>query len=312
MSKGRSSSNSDWRDQLNNYKCELEQNLSDEEKQRLNEEKESERKRKREFEKRKKDLYDFLTGYKQNSGIFINNFFRKRDFKTYCMDKFHEFDFDINGLIPNLFDDPLMWLNMTRYLDQLEENKFAYHPISREYIDILISVSEVFDLLPRLEEDTIVYRGCSTLERNGVNGIVSTTPNRVIAEQFSRGTILKIHVPKGTKYIDIRSIRPKKQQRRDLEEEYILPPCDYTIISSKVVKKGREPNNHTGTTNIIELEVKPLDLLEEFLKVMEDPPEEYIQLLKIQGEQYDWALGRLQHYIAMRNQNKIGIQYNKK
>lgn len=312
MGRGRSSSNSDWRDQLNSYKSELESNLSDEEKQKLKEEKETKRIRKIEFEKRKKDLYDFFTGYKQNSGIFINNFFRKRDFDTYCMDKFHEFDFDINGLIPNLFDDSLMWLNMTRYLDQLEENNFAYHPISREYIDILISVSEVFDLLPRLEEDTIVYRGCSTLERNGVNGLVSTTPNRVIAEQFSRGTILKIHVPKGTKYIDIRSIRPKKQQRRDLEEEYILPPCDYEIISSKVVKKGREPNNHTATTNIIELEVKPLDLLEEFLKVMEDPPEEYIQLLKVQREQYDWALGRLQNYIERRNQNKSGIQYNKK
>ena len=245
MSKGRSSSNSDWRDQLNNYKCELEQNLSDEEKQRLNEEKEAERKRKREFAKRKKDLYDFLTGYKQNSGIFINNFFRKRDFKTYCMDKFHEFDFDINGLIPNLFDDGLMWMNMTRYLDMLEENRFAYHPISREYIDILISVSEIFDLLPRLEE-------------------------------------------------------------------YLLPPCDYEIISSKVVSKGREPNNHTGKTNIIELEVKPFDLLEEFLKVMEEPPEEYIQVLKVQREQYDWALGRLRNYIENRNQNKSGIQYNKK
>lgn len=312
MSKGRSSSNSDWRDQLNNYKCELEQNLSDEEKQRLNEEKEAERKRKREFAKRKKDLYDFLTGYKQNSGIFINNFFRKRDFKTYCMDKFHEFDFDINGLIPNLFDDCLMWMNMTRYLDMLEENRLAYHPISREYIDKLISVSEVFDLLPRLDEDTVVYRGCSTLERNGVNGLVSTTPNKVIAEQFSRGTILKIHVPKGTKYIDIRTIRPKKQQRKDLEEEYLLPPCDYKIISSKVVAKGREPNNHTGKTNIIELEVKPLDLLEEFLKVMEEPPEEYIQVLKVQREQYDWALGRLRNYIENRNQNKSGIQYNKK
>ena len=60
-----------------------------------------------------------------------------------------------------------------------------------------------------------------------VNGIVSTTSDYKIAEQFSRGTILKIHVPKGTKYIDVASIRPEnsqyKRKRIELEKEFLLP-----------------------------------------------------------------------------------------
>lgn len=271
----------------------------------------TEEKRAIEFEKRRSYLYEFLAGYKQNSGIFINNFFRNRDFKTYCEDKFHGFDFDVSGFFPNLFDDMTISFEMVRYLGQLEDMGIAYYPITPEFIARLIAVAEVFDILKPLEEDTILYRGCSTLERNGVNGLVSTTTDRKIAEQFSRGTILKIHVPKGTKYLDVKSIRPKEQRSRDRENEVLLPPCEYQILSCGKIKSRNEPNNLKGTTNLIEMTVTPLDLLEEFLKMIENPPEEYLPIRDVQGDTYYDSISMLKNYIEKRNANNNVLRKNK-
>lgn len=299
-----SSNTNDWKAQLARLKAEMEANMTEEEKQEKLREEQEERNRKIEFNKRKKLLYDFLAGYKQNSGIFINNFFRNRDFDTYCKDKFEEFTFDISGIMPNLFDDPIMSMAMVNYLHELDKRKIAYYPINEEFINRLIAFSEVLDILPTTEEDMIVYRGCSTLERNGVNGIVSTTTDRKIAEQFSRGTILTIHVPKGTKCLNVKSIRPKEQQRKDLENEILLPPCDYQILSSKEGPRGKEPNNWTGKTLFVEMTVSPLDLLEEFLKVAENPPVEYGLVRECQEGEYERAVNKLRNYIEARKRRQ--------
>lgn len=261
-------------------------------------------KKEEEFEEIKKDLYDFLTGYKQNSGIFINNFFRRKDYETYCADKFETFDFDVNGIIPNLFDDPEMSFSMVHYLAALEKRKIAYFPISVDYIRKLIAVSKSFDLLDTTKEDTIVYRGCSTLKRNGVNGIVSTTSDKEVAEQFSRGTILTILLPKGSKKIDIKSIRPLKQQKTDLEKEWLLPPCQYEILEDKISPRGNEPNNHSMRTRHITLRVKQLDLLEEFWKVLQNPPVEYLPVKQKTKKEYDKAVMYLEEYLEQRETKK--------
>ena len=44
--------------------------------------------------------------------------------------------------------------------------------------------AEVLELSEPLEYDTVFYRGCSTIERNGVNGVVSVTSDFKIAEQL--------------------------------------------------------------------------------------------------------------------------------
>lgn len=296
----------DWKSQLASIGNQMYNEMSNEEKEKLNKEKEEERiaekNRRKEFSKRQGDLWKFLAGYKQNSGIFINNFFRKRDYKTYCDDKFHNFDFTIGNVIPNVFDDIVFSMKMVKYLRTLEELKFAYHPITKSYIEYLINFAECFDYLPRTYDEIVVYRGCTNLDRNGVNGIVSTTTDYKIAEQFSRGTILKIHVPAGTKNINVKSIRPKDQQKQDTENEILLPPCDYEIISRKEIKPKTHPNNHTGHTELIELRVKPADLLEEFMAVMDNPPHEYLRAQL--NSEFEEAYQVLRNYLDKRNKNQ--------
>jgi hypothetical protein len=302
--KGGFMANTDWKAQLKEVKSTLIQEMSDQERQRYELDKQLEQRKKLELNLRKRMLYEFLAGYKQNSGIFINNFFRKRSYQLYCEDKFHSFDFDVSGILPNVFDDLAFSMSMVGYFNALEKKEVAYAPINVSFIEHLIAVAEVFELLPLFEEDTVVYRGCSTIERNGVNGLVSTTADRRVAEQFSRGTILTIHVPKGTQCINVKSIRPFEQQKKDLENEILLPPCNYEIISEVKVERGKEPNNDNCQTNLIEIRVQPLDLLEEFLKVLENPVLEYIPIRDVQGLTYYETVEFFKKYIAQRKNRK--------
>lgn len=246
----------------------------------------------------KPELYDFLAGYKHNSGIFINNFFRKRDFKFYEEDKFEIFDFDVSGIIPNVFDRPDFSMYMVQYLMKLEDNEIAYFPITTGFIEKLKVFSDALDYAPRIKEPITLYRGCSTIERNGVNGIVSTTTSYEIAKQFSRGTLLEIHVPEGTRCLDVKAIRPEEQKKEDKENEILLPPCSYEIISERVVKKNGEPNNRQNFTTILEINVKTLDVLTEFLAAMENPVQEYIdKVLYVQRNEYEKAMLLLKKLI---------------
>ncbi len=294
----------DWRNQLSELSQQMKASMTEEEKEKMRKEETEKRWRRSEINKRKKQLYQFLAGYKQNSGIPVNNFFRNRDYQTYCMDKFHCFDFNFHfGIWPNVFDDPSFSMAMVRYLRQLEEAHIAYHPITKEYLKQIINFAEVLELSEPLEYDTVFYRGCSTIERNGVNGIVSVTTDYKIAEQFSRGTILTIHVPAGTQNLNMNAIRPKEQRNKDFEQEFLIPPCEYEIISDKEVESGREPNNHTGRTRLLEIKVKPLNLLEEFLKAMENPPEEYMPIMSAQCGEYEELVSMLEDYIINKKEH---------
>lgn len=289
----------DWKSQLNSIKSDMIKSMPDQEKKAYQREQCNKAINQQRLNAIKPELYEFLAGYKQNSGIFINNFFRRRSFKLYSEDKFHVFDFDVSGIIPNIFDDPTFSFHMIEYLRNLEESEIAYFPINVGFIRKLKNFSDALDYAPRFEYPTTVYRGCSTIERNGVNGIVSTTTSYEIAKQFSRGTLLEIHVPEGTKGLNVKSIRPKEQIRKDKENEILLPPCNYEIVSKKVVPKHHEPNNimHNSTI-VLEINVKPLDLLTEFLKVMEDPIQEYVdKVMYAQKYDYEEALMLLKKII---------------
>ncbi len=299
--KSHQNTNQDWKKQLSSIKSDMIENMSEKEKTAYQREQQDKAIRRKKLNQLKPELYEFLSGYKHNSGIFINNFFRRRNFKLYEEDKFHGFEFDVSGIIPNIFDNPAFSLQMVRYLGTLEENGIAFFPINVSTIKKLKVFSDALDYAPRIEFPTTLYRGCSTIDRNGVNGIVSTTTNIEVAKQFSRGTILIIHVPAGTKCLDVKSIRPKEQQKKDKENEILLPPCKYEIISKKVVKKQHEPNNMSNTTTILEINVEPLDLLSEFLKVMESPVQEYIDMVMYaQKDDYEEGMLLLKNYIKNR------------
>lgn len=292
----------DWKSQLRGIKKEIISDLPKKEKDAYYKEQRNKKVNAIKLKGLLPSVYQFLAGYAYNSGIFINNFFRGRDFKTYVEDKFYDFDFDVKGVtLPNIFNDGVFSMKMVSYLHELEKNKIAYYQIDVDLIRHLKAFSDALEYSPRIEYPTVLYRGCSTLERNGVNGIVSVTPDKAIAKQFSRGTLLIINVPEGTKCLNVRNIRPTaKQRRNDLEKEILLPPCSYEILSQKEVPKKGEPNNIHTTTQIIEINVKPLDLLTEFLKMMENPPQEYVEhVLPFQKRgDFEEAKMLLQDYIS--------------
>ena len=291
----------DWRKQLADYGKQLREDMTPEERKKYAQEERERRQRFIEIDKRKPLLYFFLAGYKQDSGIFVNNFFRNRDYNTYLEDIFDIFTFDFQGqALPNVFDNPVYSLKMAGYLHELDEARCAYFPIDVNYIKQLIALAEVMELSEPLMEDKVFYRGCTNLDRNGVNGLVSVTSNFKIAEQFSRGTILTITIPKGTRMLNVNAVRPKGQRRKDFEQEYLLPPCDYDITSCRKGRKGEEPNNIHGETDFISLNVKPLDLLEEFLRSMQNSPIGYYPLQVAQEGEYEEAVTYLENYIERR------------
>ena len=156
----------DWKSTLAEIKADMIRNLPEEEKKAYQLEQQQATINRKRLNALKPELYSFLAGYKQNSGIFVNNFFRKRSFTLYQEDKFYGFDFDVSGILPNVFDDFAFSMNMVRYLRRLEELEIAYFPIDVGFIRKLKVFSDALDYAPRIELPTILYRGCSTIQNS--------------------------------------------------------------------------------------------------------------------------------------------------
>lgn len=73
-------STQDWKAKLNSIKLDMVENMSEQEKREYQREQQNKAINRQKLNALKPELYAFLAGYKQNSGIFVNNFFRKRDF----------------------------------------------------------------------------------------------------------------------------------------------------------------------------------------------------------------------------------------
>jgi len=228
---------------------------------------------------KKEKIYPFLSGFKQDSAFYINNFLRRHTHEQYMNGRFSSFDFTTGG-----FDDwgnPNLTYQILSYMSKVKEY-IDYWPIQPGYINELINFATYMAEQPPLNNPMVVYRGCNFLEVDGVNGLVSTSTDRKIAEQFNRGTLLKINLPKGMKIISIDKVNPDKKSQ-DMEHEVILPPCDY-IIKSDEETSLKGPNNHRGKTRMVEIDVQPRDLLREFALVMDSPVEDYMKQLGMNSE----------------------------
>ncbi len=220
----------------------------------------------------KKTFYEFMMAYKHNSAFLINNFLRGHSYTQYRNGEAHSFDLFTGNVDLNQWGNQFLYLNIIEYI--FENEKMGYWGINDDYIYMVYNFANCMSDQPPLRDEITVYRGCNSLEIDGLNGIVSTSKDEEIAKQFNRGTLLKIKLPKGMKFIDVDKVRPRKSD--DLEKEVILPPCDYKIINDKVIKiKG--PNNPSGETRVIEVEVTPKDLLHEFANSLLNPPDDYIK-----------------------------------
>ncbi len=252
-------------------------------------------------------VYDFMAGYKHNSGIYINNLLRGRNFQEYEEAIFHSFTMDFFGTgMPNDFGDFERSFVLVHRLRELSEQKVAYYPFDYELARQIIAIDSIFRELPKTDAPITLYRGCNSIEKNGLNGIVSTTTDIRIARQFSRGTVICAHLPAGFPFIDVNSLRQYHVKGKDKENEVIIPPCEYKITSKQVVEKRNEPNNnYSNNTLLIDVKVvKPLDLLEETLKILKNPPKEYHQNYVVQyPDMHEFAI----HYIeeAIRRRDSI-------
>ena len=252
-------------------------------------------------------VYDFMAGYKHNSGIYINNLLRGRNFQEYVEAIFDAFTMDFMGTgMPNDFGDFARSFILIRRLSELNDQKVAYYPFDFEMARQIIALDSIWRALPKTDRPITLYRGCNSIEKNGLNGIVSTTTDIRIARQFSRGTVICAHLPAGFPFIDVNSLRQYHVKGKDKENEVIIPPCDYRITSKQIVEKRNEPNNiYSNNTLLIDVKViKPLDLLEETLEVLKNPPEEYYQhYVATEPEMHEYAI----HYIeeAIRRRGSI-------
>ena len=249
--------------------------------------------------KNKEDVYSFLAGFKQDSAFFINNFLRKHTPEQYKKGEFNSFDFVTGGI--DDWGNPKLTYQILAYMSRAKEY-IHYWPIQPGYMQRVMSFATYMSEQPPLNNPMIVYRGCNDLEIDGVNGLVSTSTDKKIAEQFNRGTLLKIHLPKGMKIVRVDKLNPNKKSQ-DIEHEVILPPCDYTIKSEKEINlKG--PNNHSGKTKVVEIDVQPRDLLRELSLVMDNPIQDYMDESLSIGNKEDYRTAFM-HLLVMLEKRAI-------
>ena len=309
-----------WREQLREFRSKLVDDMSPEEIKIIEHEEIERTVREQRFQRREKMLKSFLYGFKYSSDIWYNNFFRKR--------KTESFDYwELHGYRQELCYKRDVW-------DDKRDQVIVHCPINKYTVDELINLAIMIELSPPLEKDTTFYRGCVDIDENGVNGIVSVTSDKRIAEKFSKGALLSIIVPKGTRILDVSSFLSEEERCKEFDKTFILPPCNYVVLSESEKEKGNEPNNSHKTTKHLTIEVTPLDLLEEFMKVLNDPPENYAlvrsieekwyedaklaidenraddgDLERVNAGNYEETVGYLERYLARRNQKiKSGVK----
>jgi len=166
----------------------------------------------------------------------------------------------------------------------------SYHPIDKTYIYDLYLFYEALVNQEPSKQNIVVYRGCDTLEDHAMDGISATSLNKKIANNFNYGTLLKINIPAGSQFIVC------SEFVHDEEEQILLPPCDYEIVSECT-------ENISGrSTRVVEINVKPRDILKEFSIAMQRPTKDYIDENGINQDYLD-AFGFLTQIMVRRALN---------
>lgn len=216
------------------------------------------------------NVKNFAEEFKSNSAYLINRFLCR-----YSKDK-----------IRNLIN---MWQGeILKKDDDFINSIKSYKRIDVAYLDMFKYFSLYMSESEPLKEPQTVWRGCDTLEDKAVSGLFPTSTKREIAERFNYGTLLKINLPAGMKVIKTDEILEK-----DTENEIILPPCDYKIKSSQNI------NLRGMKTRLVEIGVKPRDLLREFAIAVQNPCYDY----KVENpidEEYKKVFGYLTMMLVQR------------
>lgn len=187
----------------------------------------------------------FLTEYIKDSAFFVNRFMA-----GYTKDK--------------LRASAAVFGQSYKQIEDFIRSTKSYHPITPQFIYDLYLFYEAMDSQVPTDKDMVVYRGCDTLEDHAMDGLSATSLSKTTAQNFNYGTLLEIHIPAGSKFIQCGEFV------HDEEEQIVLPPCDYDIIQERrEVLRG-------VSTRIVEITIRPRDILKDFSFAMEKPTQDYI------------------------------------
>lgn len=213
----------------------------------------------------------FLTEYIKDSAFFVNRFM-----VGYTKDK--------------LRDAAFRFAKSHEQVEKFVRSTKSYHPITPQFIyDLYLFYETMANQIPT-DKDIVVYRGCDTLEDHAMDGLSATSLRKNIAQNFNYGTLLEIHIPSGSKFIQCGEFI------YDDEEQIILPPCDYDIIQEKrEILQG-------VSTRIVEIAIRPRDILKDFSLAMENPTQDYINENSL-GKDYQNAFYYLYQIMVRRALN---------
>ena len=110
--------------------------------------------------------------------------------------------------------------------------------IGKEFIDNLCKIDKLFEKFPALDESITVYRGATTKNSSDnieYSSFVSTSLDRSVAENnFSKGRLYQINLPKGTHYIPMDAINGFEGMYGESEAEILLRPSSFNVMNKEM------------------------------------------------------------------------------
>lgn len=144
--------------------------------------------------------------------------------------------------------------------------------IGKKFIDNLYKIDELFEKFPTLDESITVYRGATTKNSSNnieYNSFVSTSLDRSVAENnFSKGRLYQINLPKGTHYIPMDAINGFEGMYGESEAEILLRPSCFNVKNKEI----------EGDTEVLSVNAKEKGNFSEIIrKSLESRKEELIK-----------------------------------
>lgn len=110
--------------------------------------------------------------------------------------------------------------------------------IGKEFIDNLYKIDKLFEKFPALDESITVYRGATTKNSSDnieYSSFVLTSLDRSVAENnFSKGRLYQINLPKGTHYIPMDAINGFEGMYGESEAEILLRPSSFNVMNKEM------------------------------------------------------------------------------
>ncbi len=244
--------------------------------------------------KNSKDLLNFLKsngfieGFRGGSATLINNFLHDT---TSELTKQKYIDVDIDDVMKHIGDP-----NYLNEHSKIITESIIYSPLTPSFINQIIQIDEVFRASKLVNEPLTVFRGAPRIDKNALNGIVSTSTDIDIATDFYKGALVKIDLPKGFPYIKLFEI--ENDSIFENEKEVILPPCDFKITNTFTLPHKDYPDKFPTYYKVYELTVTPKNLAECLLNRMKNPPKDYFDLLIEQNKKdFKMAMKLLKEYV---------------